>query len=284
MHGMRARAVVFILLPTEMRRYQRELGFVLVAFLVVGSIVSYFFHQLKREKSETAATVYSFVPPHPEALLRIQETNTWLKLIAGGERERRLFEEHIPVFFFHLFEEIPVHEVLFSFHAEGVVCLVKANPLEAKRLSATTQHLLDNYPPKKQVIGTTQLSYYTDGPQRFLGTFYREGIWVASYHKRLLEQAGQTTHSLPHFPAASSTVNLLFPYDKEWMQANIYKSEGRLSAFLRFPVDTFPNDSLQISLADTLQRRFCHRLHLPLDSVTVESTSDDDALYLTLRY
>lgn len=268
-----------------MRRYQREIGFVLLCCLVVGSLVSYFFHQLKREKSETTATVYSFVPPHPEALLRIQETHTWLKHIAGGERERRLFETHIPVFFFRLFEEMPMHDVLFSFHTEGVICLVKATPLEAKRLSATTRRLLSYYPPEKQIIGTTQLTYYTDGPQRFLGTFYREGIWVASYHKRLLEQAWQTdAHTLPDFPAASSSVNLLFPYHTEWTQANIYKSEGRLSAFLRFPVEMFPTDSLQTAFADTLRHQCCHHLQLPIDSLTWESTSDDDALYITLRY
>ena len=268
-----------------MRRHQREISFILMGCLVVGSVVSFFFHQLKREKSETAVTVYSFVPPHPEALLCIQETDTWLKQIASGERERRLFESHIPVFFIHLFEATPAHEVLFSFHNEGVICLVKATPFEAKRLSATTRNLLANYPPEKQIIGTTQLTYYTDGPQRFLGTFYREGIWVASYHKRLLEQAWQTdVHPLPDFPSASSTVNLLLPYDTEWTQANIYKSEGRLSAFLRFPVEKFPNDSLQTAFADTLQRHFCHYLHLPIDSLAIESMSDDDALYITLRY
>ena len=213
-----------------MRRHQREIGFILMGCLVVGSVVSFFFHQLKREKSETAVTVYSFVPPHPEALLCIQETDTWLKQIpphpeallciqetdtwlkqiASGERERRLFESHIPVFFIHLFEATPAHEVLFSFHNEGVICLVKATPFEAKRLSATTRNLLANYPPEKQIIGTTQLTYYTDGPQRFLGTFYREGIWVASYHKRLLEQAWQTDVHLN--PKGDCRLSCAFPW------------------------------------------------------------------------
>lgn len=82
--------------------------------------------------------------------------------------------------------------LLLSFHPQGVVFYAQAGNSLAGRIEKNTlQKSFGSFAPQKQKRNGITFTYYPDAGNRFFGYYQHEGIWVASYSKKLLEEVAQ---------------------------------------------------------------------------------------------
>ena len=163
------------------------------------------------------------------------------------------------------------------------------------------------YEPQEEILHDIRFRYYADTGSRFLGCYQYEGVWVASYSKRLLEQVVRK-QLLPQEQAdedelspffrqfdRNATANLLFPsdgwqiqvarhdtilwkYNLPWVCTDLFPSEGNICGFCSFPY-AVPNDSLYEAMGDSLAiqlEALFPRLH-----VTPQTSQDSSEVYFT---
>lgn len=292
-----------------MKRYQKEIAITLVCLLIAGGFVYYFFQSIKWEKQEAKANSYLLVPSSVEAMLFLDKSeNLFLNKLKQTDKSDFL-SRYIPPLYLDLFRNIPVNQLLLSFHSEGVVCYLPTTPREEKQLRSGLAHLLNTYPPHRQKWQDIDLYYYADKENRFAGCFYAGGYWVSSYNKGLLEQVLRNTlptaeskigadsmflgrgkaavklylsaKELPLFVTQGDSI--VWKYEKDWINADIYTAQDRLSAFLDFPI-AHSADTLNAAIVDTFRLHFGQYLRLSIDTLSAQFSSDESALYITLSY
>ena len=231
----------------------------------------------------------------------------------GGTLEKTpgmdILQRWIPEAFLYLLRQEPETPfLLFSFHQEGVICYAKANKKQAEKLEHDIlRTYFSAYEPQEEILHDIRFRYYADTGSRFLGCYQHEGVWVASYSKRLLEQVvrkqllpqeqSDGDELSPFFRQfdRNATANLLFPsdgwqiqvarhdtilwkYNLPWVCTDLFPSEGNICGFCSFPY-AVPNDSLYEAMGDSLAiqlEALFPRLH-----VTPQTSQDSSEVYFT---
>lgn len=282
-----------------MKRYRREIIITLLCLFIAGCFVSYFFQSIQWEKDEAQIDSQVLLLPSTKALLRIRQADVWSRYMVEKENHLAFFRRYIPSLYLHLFQNIPNKQLLFSFHPEGVVCYLPATPHEARIYRSELAKILNAYPPLKQNRDGIDFYYYADRENRFAGCFYASGFWVSSYNKQLLEcvqeqleytlstistsqkEESKDISNLPSINKLSGSVSLIWYDGYQWMNTDITLLPDCLSFFSVLPISRSA-DSSEMVMADTFRLRLSNYLHLPMDSLALQYSSDEESLYVTV--
>ena len=292
-----------------MRRLKEDIGIIVLSLLIAAVSASYFLGFLQREKEAETQDLYYLLPSQPKSVLAINQPTAFAHLLLEKTPGMDILQRWIPEAFLYLLRQEPETPfLLFSFHQEGVICYAKANKKQAEKLEHDIlRTYFSAYEPQEEILHDIRFRYYADTGSRFLGCYQHEGVWVASYSKRLLEQVvrkqllpqEQTDEDSlsPFFRQfdRNATANLLFPsdgwqiqvarhdtilwkYNLPWVCTDLFPSEGNICGFCSFPY-AVPNDSLYEAMGDSLAiqlEALFPRLH-----VTPQTSQDSSEVYFT---
>ena len=292
-----------------MRRLKEDIGIIVLSLLIAAVSASYFLGFLQREKEAETQDLYYLLPTQPKSVLAINQPTAFAHLLLEKTPGMDILQRWIPEAFLYLLRQEPETPfLLFSFHQEGVICYAKANKKQAEKLEHDIlRTYFSAYEPQEEILHDIRFRYYADTGSRFLGCYQHEGVWVASYSKRLLEQVVRK-QLLPQEQAdedelspffrqfdRNATANLLFPsdgwqiqvarhdtilwkYNLPWVCTDLFPSEGNICGFCSFPY-AVPNDSLYEAMGDSLAiqlEALFPRLH-----VTPQTSQDSSEVYFT---
>ena len=292
-----------------MRRLKEDIGIIVLSLLIAAVSASYFLGFLQREKEAETQDLYYLLPTQPKSVLAINQPTAFAHLLLEKTPGVDILQRWIPEAFLYLLRQEPETSfLLFSFHPEGVICYVKANKKQAEKLEHDIlRTYFSAYEPQEEILHDIRFRYYADTGSRFLGCYQYEGVWVASYSKRLLEQVvrkqllpqeqSDEDELSPFFRQfdRNATANLLFPsdgwqiqvarhdtilwkYNLPWVCTDLFPSEGNICGFCSFPY-AVPNDSLYEAMGDSLAiqlEALFPRLH-----VTPQTSQDSSEVYFT---
>ena len=312
MRKLRPATVVQILsYPPPVRRLKKDIAIVLLSLAVAAVSACFFLGYIQQEKEMETQDIYGLLPGRPLSVLAINQPASFARLFLKSEKGRKLVQPWIPDCFLEMMRrnhDLPF--VLFSFHPEGVVCYVKATRKRAHELERQTlRACFPAYEPQEGTLYNLKFRYYADAGSRFLGCYQHEGLWVASYSKRLLEKVARkqllpeerygeevpVPFSLIRRFDPNATANLLTPsegwdieiarqdtvlwrYTQPWIYADLFPGEGSICGFCSFPYHLL-NDSICRSLGDSIASRI-ERI-LPSLDVTPQASQDNAELYFT---
>lgn len=292
-----------------MRRLKEDIGIIVLSLLIAAVSASYFLGFLQREKEAETQDLYYLLPTQPKSVLAINQPTAFAHLLLEKTPGVDILQRWIPEAFLYLLRQEPETPfLLFSFHQEGVICYAKANKKQAEKLEHDIlRSYFSAYEPQEEILHDIRFRYYADTGSRFLGCYQHEGVWVASYSKRLLEQVvrkqllpqeqSDEDSLSPFFRQfdRNATANLLFPsdgwqiqvarhdtilwkYNLPWVCTDLFPSEGNICGFCSFPY-AVPNDSLYEAMGDSLAiqlEALFPRLH-----VTPQTSQDSSEVYFT---
>lgn len=292
-----------------MRRLKEDIGIIVLSLLIAAVSASYFLGFLQREKEAETQDLYYLLPTQPKSVLAINQPTAFAHLLLEKTPGVDILQRWIPEAFLYLLRQEPETPfLLFSFHQEGVICYAKANKKQAEKLEHDIlRSYFSAYEPQEETLHDIRFRYYADTGSRFLGCYQHEGVWVASYSKRLLEQVvrkqllpqeqSDEDSLSPFFRQfdRNATANLLFPsdgwqiqvarhdtilwkYNLPWVSTDLFPSEGNICGFCSFPY-AVPNDSLYEAMGDSLAiqlEALFPRLH-----VTPQTSQDSSEVYFT---
>ena len=292
-----------------MRRLKEDIGIIVLSLLIAAVSASYFLGFLQREKEAETQDLYYLLPSQPKSVLAINQPTAFVHLLLEKTPGMDILQRWIPEAFLYLLRQEPETPfLLFSFHQEGVICYAKANKKQAEKLEHDIlRTYFSAYEPQEEILHDIRFRYYADTGSRFLGCYQHEGVWVASYSKRLLEQVvrkqllpqeqSDEDELSPFFRQfdRNATANLLFPsdgwqiqvarhdtilwkYNLPWVSTDLFPSEGNICGFCSFPY-AVPNDSLYEAMGDSLAiqlEALFPRLH-----VTPQTSQDSSEVYFT---
>ena len=292
-----------------MRRLKEDIGIIVLSLLIAAVSASYFLGFLQREKEAETQDLYYLLPSQPKSVLAINQPTAFAHLLLEKTPGMDILQRWIPEAFLYLLRQEPETPLLlFSFHQEGVICYAKANKKQAEKLEHDIlRSYFSAYEPQEETLHDIRFRYYADTGSRFLGCYQHEGVWVASYSKRLLEQVvrkqllpqeqSDEDGLSPFFRQfdRNATANLLFPsdgwqiqvarhdtilwkYNLPWVSTDLFPSEGNICGFCSFPY-AVPNDSLYEAMGDSLAiqlEALFPRLH-----VTPQTSQDSSEVYFT---
>ena len=292
-----------------MRRLKEDIGIIVLSLLIAAVSASYFLGFLQREKEAETQDLYYLLPSQPKSVLAINQPTAFAHLLLEKTPGVDILQRWIPEAFLYLLRQEPETPfLLFSFHQEGVICYAKANKKQAEKLEHDIlRSYFSAYEPQEETLHDIRFRYYADTGSRFLGCYQHEGVWVASYSKRLLEQVvrkqllpqeqSDEDDLSPFFRQfdRNATANLLFPsdgwqiqvarhdtilwkYNLPWVSTDLFPSEGNICGFCSFPY-AVPNDSLYEAMGDSLAiqlEALFPRLH-----VTPQTSQDSSEVYFT---
>lgn len=292
-----------------MRRLKEDIGIIVLSLLIAAVSASYFLGFLQREKEAETQDLYYLLPSQPKSVLAINQPTAFAHLLLEKTPGMDILQRWIPEAFLYLLRQEPKTPfLLFSFHQEGVICYAKANKKQAEKLEHDIlRTYFSAYEPQEEILHDIRFRYYADTGSRFLGCYQHEGVWVASYSKRLLEQVvrkqllpqeqSDEDELSPFFRQfdRNATANLLFPsdgwqiqvarhdtilwkYNLPWVCTDLFPSEGNICGFCSFPY-AVPNDSLYEAMGDSLAiqlEALFPRLH-----VTPQTSQDSSEVYFT---
>lgn len=226
---------------------------------LIGTFMWYFYTEMDENKSISDVNPYTLVVPGSEAVLAINRPLVFEKVILPKKDIREVFSSHIPGVYTDLIREnsdLPLF--LFSFYSQDLVFYAPMSGSEARQVF---KQLKARFPFKDQrkTVSLIDCRYYPEAERRFFGCYYHEGIFVASYNRKLLEQVAkrQQTDSVRIIPGlkevvkktnANTPINLFVPSDSlnlyvqiteitewrikdQWLGINIFPSDNKLCCF-----------------------------------------------------
>lgn len=274
-----------------MKAYQREIVIVSIAVIATALAVWYFFGSMEKEKTIVQTNVYSILDPSPSGLLVVNRPAVFSRMMLSEQKIKGTFATYIPEIYLSIVEQHPSFPVvIFSFHEQGVVMYAKTDEGEAYLIHRKTlRPIYNTYRAPQQKKNGITFTYYPDAENRFLGCYYWNGVWVASYSKRLLEEAAErqlAEASAPDVSTPTGIQNLISTFDRhaplnvalpasrldlyvqisdslewriqnKWLTADIYTENGTICCMGGEPYHTVL-DSLYSAMADTLSLRLEH--------------------------
>lgn len=277
---MRIKAMVQVFHEHKSMRIRREIIFFPIAVIIVLSVIWFFFGNIENKKKTIQTDLYALTAPNPYAILAINRPVSFTKHMLASKPVYDAFTGKIPDIYLSLLSENKEQSTtLLSFHPQGIVYYSKTNTPVGNKIP---EKFFNSFAPQMQTKGDITFSYYPDTGNQFFGCFQYHNIYVASYSKKLLEEAADILASSPHTLSArqkqlrktfdpNAPLNLMINSDSldlyvktgnttewrindYWLGADIFMSEGNICCFGSVPYFQ-TSDSLYQALADTLTLR-----------------------------
>lgn len=289
------------------RKYAEDIAIAIVALAAACLSVSYFFGYLQQEKLTERKDIFCLLPSTSDTVLAVNQPGVFDRLVLDKDKGLRLFKAYLPEIFLQIIREQPeLKFALFSFHPEGVACYLQADRRLSRKIEQETlQHHFTTFDPQTEYLYGQECRFYPDQGSRFLGCYQKDGVWIASYSKRLLEtiarQQAMFPGNLPDIQTdlkrfdPKATANLLFPagdwqiqvtsrdsviwkYPLPRICVDLFPSEGNLCTFCSLPYPV-PADSLFQRIGDSLAIQVGKRF--PALQLTPQISHDDSQLFFT---
>lgn len=291
-----------------MKAYKREIVIFILTALATLSAVCYFFGDMKEGKDVAQTDLYTLTATAPEAILAVNRPSVFARIILTKPPVYQAFASRIPEIFLTIIQKTPeIPSLHFSFHPQGVIMYAKANKNMAGHIEENVlKTAFRSFAPQQQIKGDVTFTYYPDTGNRFFGYYQQNGIWVASYSKKLLEEVAgiqrkqknvltdgqkQLRKTLDSNAPLNLMIqsNLLDLYVKandsilwrisnSWLGADIFESEGNICFFSSLPHHE-PADTLFKTLADTLAVRL--EENFPQLHITNQIYEENGKVYYT---
>jgi len=290
-----------------MKEYRKEIIIALISVAVAILAVWFFFFSIDEKKVTIQGDLYTIIAPNPNALICINRPSLLTKIILSDNNKQDLFTPYIPQVFLSVLDKGVIPFYLISYHAQGEVLYAKATMEQADEIAFKVLHTYFNsYDPQRIVVDGAEYTFYAIPGNRFFVTYYNNGVWAASFSKKLLEyvaiQQSGGKLSLPESISdqrklldRSAPLNIIFPAERlnvytqindstqvnlgnGWIYADIYVSENKLCSFTRIPYHA-SFDSIYPLLADTLQLRL--NSFFPQHNFMLQFDKDNDQIYYT---
>lgn len=291
-----------------MKAYKREIVICIIAALATSAAVWFFLGKMQKEKAIVQTDLYALIAPASDAVLHINRPSAFYKYMLSRKAEQEAFASKIPEIFLSVIRNHPdLSRPLLSFHPQGVVMYAQADDRLARRIEKNTlQKAFGSFAPQRQEKDAIVFTYYPDAENRFFGYYHHDGIWVASYSRKLLEevariQQNRLNYLLPEQERLSrafdpnAPLNLMIQADSldlyvtlpdsserrirnRWLGADLFMNENHLCYFGSLPYDSIA-DSLYTSLGDTLALRLEEAF--PQFEVSNETTRENNRVFYT---
>lgn len=266
-----------------MKAYIKEIfiGLLVITTLIIGIV--HFYRNIQERKKTDLIDLYSLVASGPEGLIKINRPQVVSSLILSREETKEFIHASIPDIYLSLIKNSP--SSILSIHQQGIVFYTKADSKIVEQIQKNVlASYFPSYMPYEEERSGVVYHLYPDTDNRFFGYYHHNGILVAGYNLKLLEEVAakqncNTSH--PCYPLNTNTekfdqnapMNLLLPTDKldlhfqlndsttwrsreTWLTTDIFSNEGKICCYGNMEVP-LPMDSLYLSLAaDTLSRQF----------------------------
>ncbi len=168
-----------------------EIAIILLSALAILTAVGIFLYRLQEKKLTKETELYSCVASSPYSIVSINNPVVFKDEMLSRKPIRELFASSIPPVFLSIIQHAHA-PLLLSFHKQGVILYLKTDAFSANRLTETViKNSLNAFAPQQQKKGDIVFSYYPDTNNRFLGCYYHNHVWVASYSKKLLEEVAR---------------------------------------------------------------------------------------------
>ena len=291
-----------------MKADKREIVTFIIAALATLVAVWFFLSKMQKEKETVRTDLYTLVAPASDAILSVNRPAAFTKYILSRNSERDAFASKVPDIYLSIIQnnhDLPW--LLLSFHPQGVVFYAQAGNSLAGRIEKNTlQKSFGSFAPQKQKRNGITFTYYPDAGNRFFGYYQHEGIWVASYSKKLLEEVAQIQRNrqsylfpdqdrLRHSFDRNAPLNLMVQSDsldlyislpdsaewrirKEWVGADLFMNKNHICYFGSLPYNSAA-DSLYTSLGDTLALRL--EQAFPQFEVSNQTTRENGRVFYT---
>ena len=226
---------------------------------LIGIGMWYFYTGIDENRSVSDVDLYKLVVPTPEAILAINRPLVFDKVILPKKDIGKAFTDRIPKVYLDLIRENPeLSHFLLSFYNHGQVFFAPMSEYEARRLFGQLEARC-SFKPQRIKDKDISYRYYPETKRRFFGCYYHEGVFVASYNRKLLEQVSgrQQTDSLRIIPGLekalgetnpNAPVNLFIPSDsldlyvqiteitewrmkEQWLGMDVLLNEDKLCLF-----------------------------------------------------
>lgn len=291
-----------------MKADKREIVTFVIAALATLAAVWFFLGKMQKKKEIMRTDLYALVAPASDAILSVNRPSAFSKYILSRQAEYDAFASRIPAIYLSVIRNNPdLPPLLLSFHPQGVVLYAQAENDAISHIEKNTlQKAFGAFAPQKQTKNGITFTYYPDTGNRFFGYYQHNGIWVASYSKKLLEEVAQIQRNkrnylLPDQDRLRKTfdpnapLNLMIQADSLdlyvaladsaewrirnwWLGADLFTNENHLCYFGSLPYNTTA-DSLYIPLGDTLARRL--EQSFPQFHVSNQTTHEDSRVFYT---
>lgn len=291
-----------------MKADKREIVTFVIAALATLMAVWFFLGKMQKEKETARTDLYTLVAPAPDAILSINRPVAFSKYILSRKPERDAFASKIPDIYLSIIQNnrnLPW--LLLSFHPQGVIFYAQVGNSYTSRIEKNTlQKAFGSFAPQKQKKDGITFTYYPDAGNRFFGYYQHEGIWVASYSKKLLEEVAQIQRNRKSYLRPdqdhlrksfdpNAPLNLMVQADsldlyvslpdsaewrvrKGWLGADLFMNENHLCYFGNLPYNSTA-DSLYTSLGDTLALRL--EQAFPQFTVSNQTTRENSRVFYT---
>lgn len=291
-----------------MKDHRREIVIFILTALATLSAVYYFFGDMKKGMNVAQTDLYTLTAPSPEAILTVNRPAIFAGMILSKKPVYQAFASEIPEIFLSIIRKNKELSALqLSFHTQGVVMYAKADKntvshIESEILSST----FASFAPQKQTKGEITFIYFPDTDNRFFGYYQYNGIWVASYSKKLLEEVADIQRNQKNYLQKeqvklrktldkNAPLNLMIQSEKlnlyvrtgdstlwkisdRWLGADLFESEGNICYFSSLPY-LAPADTLYRTIADTLSLRLEQRF--PQLHISSQSYEEDGKVFYT---
>lgn len=258
---------------------KREIVICTIAALATLLAVCFFFGIMEKEKTFVQTDLYTLIAPDADAILAVNRPSAFTKAILSKPAVYNAFASKIPKVYLSILQESGFSSMLLSFHPQGIILYAKASNDQVDQQVIERQ--FSSFSPQKQKKDKVTFTYYSDRENRFFGCYYYNGIWVASYSKKLLEEvANLQTTGIHHLSSEQNRIrqtfdtnaplnimlqtNLLNIYvqvdsvewkpENQWIGADLFTSEGNICYFGSLPYQNTA-DTLYNGLSDTLSLR-----------------------------
>lgn len=285
-----------------MKALKREIVIIALTALATLLAIGYFFVDLKEERNVAQTDLFALAASGHKAVLTINRPAVFVRMFLSKPPVYEAFVSEIPDIYLRLLQKhTEIAEAQFSFHPQGIVMYAKADKSTASRLENELQNnLFPSFAPQKQTKGGIAFTYYPEAGNRFFGFYQCNGIWVASYSKKLLEEVAYLQRSnknklseeekqLKESLDKNAPLNLLIRSElldlyvntsdttqwrvgRKWLGADLFESEGNICYFGNLP-------GLYRPVADTLSARLEQRF--PQLHITGQCYEENGKIYLT---
>ena len=256
--------------------------------LATLSAVYYFFGDMKKSKRLEQIDLYTLTAPAPEAILAVNRPAIFAKVMLTKAPIYQAFASEIPDIYLNIIRKNPeISSLHLSFHPQGVVMYAKAdNDLVQQIEENVLKPTFRSFAPQQQTRGEITFTYCPDAGNRFFGYYQHNGVWVASYSKKLLEEVAaiqrkqkdnqpkeqmQLRKTLDNNAPLNLMIqskrldlyiknndSTLWRISDRWLAADLFESEGNICYFSSLPYPE-PADTLFRTIADTLSARLEQR-------------------------
>lgn len=291
-----------------MKAYKREIALFIITALATLSAVYFFFGDMKKGMDVAQTDLYTLTASSPEAILTVNRPAAFAKIILTKKPVYQAFAAETPEIFLSIIRKntaIPALQL--SYHPQGVVMYAKVDKEIAGHIeNEILRNTFGSFEPQKQKKDDITFTYFPATGNRFFGYYQYNGIWVASYSKKLLEEVADIQkNNKSHLSKEqleihknldrNAPLNLMIQSEKlnlyvntsdstrwkindRWLGADLFESEGNICYFSSLPYHA-PADTLFRNIGDTLSLRL--EQYFPQLHISSQSYEEDGKVYYT---